>query len=317
MTITATGIVQNQTASAYTCPSGQEYHETDNACWTKETRAPQRGTSCAANYDYDSTAKTCVRYTRTSNQPTNDDGSAASFSCPDGQEYHSTDNKCYLTKSPTRGTSCPAGYGGYNADTKKCYQETDDNPTISPGEKPTEDQKKAARDRVFADCKAAGGTDDECNKQADDARKKCENDANYSECMKKQNNIENGECEDGSTPNASTGKCANGEEPKTAGQDGTGKNCGEAETVLIQCEEEGVEAIGSVLRIAVTVLTVLIGIAAVGGLAWAAILYAKAEDSEGNTKESKELIRNIVIGLFLYGFLIAIINWLVPGGVIG
>ncbi len=97
------------------------------------------------------------------------------------------------------------------------------------------------------------------------------------------------------------------------------ENCGEAETVLIKCEKnaKGATAIASVLKLIINVLTVLIGIAAVGGIAWAAILYAKAEDNQSNVSEARTLIRNIVIGILLYGFLIAIVNWLVPGGIIG
>lgn len=105
--------------------------------------------------------------------------------------------------------------------------------------------------------------------------------------------------------------------PNVNGSSVNGK-CGQARVNLLDCgEEEGEVAINNVLKIFISVLSVGIGIAAVGGLAWASILYAKAQDNEGNTKESKELIRNIVIGLFLYGFVVAIINWLVPGGVIG
>ena len=95
--------------------------------------------------------------------------------------------------------------------------------------------------------------------------------------------------------------------------------CGQAETVLIKCsrDTQGALAIATVLRIAVNILSVIIGVAAVGGLAWASVLYAKAQDNSGNVSEARELIRNIVIGILLYGFLVAIVNWLVPGGVIG
>lgn len=105
--------------------------------------------------------------------------------------------------------------------------------------------------------------------------------------------------------------------PNVKGSSVDGK-CGTARVNLLDCgEETGNVAINNVLKIFINVLSVGIGVAAVAGLAWASILYSKAEDSEGNTKEAKDLIRNIVIGLLLYGFLIAIINWLVPGGVIG
>jgi hypothetical protein len=94
--------------------------------------------------------------------------------------------------------------------------------------------------------------------------------------------------------------------------------CGGTKTQLISCDSEaGVGAIGELIRIAVTVMTVLIGIVATGGIAYAAILYAGARDNQSQVSEAMVIIRNIVIGLILYGFTIAIINWLVPGGVIG
>ncbi len=95
--------------------------------------------------------------------------------------------------------------------------------------------------------------------------------------------------------------------------------CGEgARTNLIRCEDEGgAAAFNNVLRIFVIVLSFGVGIAAVGGLAFSAIQYAQASDNEGQVSAARERIRNIVIGIFLYGFLVAIVNWLMPGGIIG
>lgn len=96
------------------------------------------------------------------------------------------------------------------------------------------------------------------------------------------------------------------------------ESCGGTKTQLIACDgEAGVAAIGDLIRIAVTVLTVLIGIVATGGIAYAAILYASARDNQSKVSEALTIIRNIVIGIALYGFMVAIINWLIPGGVIG
>ena len=92
------------------------------------------------------------------------------------------------------------------------------------------------------------------------------------------------------------------------------EKCGKARTNLIACNGTGAEALNGVLKIVISVLTVLVGIAAVGGLAWASILYAKATDNQASVSEARGLIQNIVIGLFLYVFLLAIVNFLVPGG---
>lgn len=94
--------------------------------------------------------------------------------------------------------------------------------------------------------------------------------------------------------------------------------CGDTKTQIIACDgKSGVAAINDLIKIAITVLTVLIGIVATGGIAYAAVLYASARDNQGQVTQSITIIRNIVIGLVLYGFTIVIINWLIPGGVIG
>lgn len=123
---------------------------------------------------------------------------------------------------------------------------------------------------------------------------------------------------------AAKDKQANGQTPATGGnnpQNGgtqnTGK-CGGAKTEIISCDEgAGVGAIGSIIKIAIMVLTILIGIVAVGGITYAAILYASSRDNQGQVQQAIGIIRNVVIGLVMYGLSIAIVNWLVPGGVIG
>lgn len=329
-------------SSAYTCPNGQEFHTSDNACWTKDTKQPQKGTSCQGGYDYDSGSKTCVKYTRTNAQPKNEDGSTATLSCPSGQEYHTSDNKCW-TKDTKPGTSerdCTGSGWNYNATEKRCvkYTESSDNPTISKDYYATycesnfpQDTDACEQGQANGDCTGfanqaqkdacqegvasnlCGVSDGTGTANSADARAECY--SGVKECLANGGSTE--------AQKSCLGKVSGVDKKDLkkdgflVGSDGTGINCGEAETVLIKCDGKGVEAIGNVLKIVITVMTTLIGIAAVGGLAWASILYAKAEDSEGNTKEAKELIRNIVIGLLLYGFLVAIVNWLVPGGVIG
>lgn len=96
------------------------------------------------------------------------------------------------------------------------------------------------------------------------------------------------------------------------------ESCGGTKTQFIACDSEsGVGAINDLIRIAVVVLSTLIGVVATGGIAYAAIQYASARDNKAKVEESMTIIRNIVIGLLLYVFTVAIINWLVPGGVIG
>lgn len=95
-------------------------------------------------------------------------------------------------------------------------------------------------------------------------------------------------------------------------------DCGGTKTQFIACDSDsGVGAINDLIRIAVIVLSTLIGIAAVGGLVYGAVLYTSARDNQGQVESALTIIRNIVIGLMLYGFTLAILNWLLPGSVIG
>lgn len=101
----------------------------------------------------------------------------------------------------------------------------------------------------------------------------------------------------------------------TPASENTGE-CGKARTNIISCEGEGSAAIGDVLKQAIVVLTTIIGVVATAGIVYAAILYASAQDNAGQVSKAKTIIMDVAIGLFLYGFMIVIINWLVPGGVI-
>jgi len=96
-----------------------------------------------------------------------------------------------------------------------------------------------------------------------------------------------------------------------------GGTCGTTKTQLISCSSTtGTGTIGSLISIAVSVMTILIGIVAVGSLAYAGIIYASARDSQERVSQARGIIRNVILGLLLYGFTIAIINWLIPGSVI-
>ncbi len=109
-----------------------------------------------------------------------------------------------------------------------------------------------------------------------------------------------------------------GSVPVYAATQTSSTTCGTTKTQLIGCSSKtGVGTITDLIKLAVNVMTVIIGIVATGGIAYAAIIYASARDDQNKVSEARAIIRNIVIGIVLYGFTIAIINWLIPGGVIG
>lgn len=106
--------------------------------------------------------------------------------------------------------------------------------------------------------------------------------------------------------------------PPSSTQSTQNSSCGTTKTQFIACDSKtGVGTINDLIRIVIIVLTIIIGLVAVAGIAYAAILYSSARDNQSQVSEAVTIIRNIVIGLVLYGFTIAIINWLLPGSVIG
>ncbi len=63
-------------------------------------------------------------------------------------------------------------------------------------------------------------------------------------------------------------------------------------------------------------LTVGIGVAATGGVVYGGFLYLTAQGNSGKTQKGVATIINALIGVLLYALAFAIINFLVPGGVL-
>ena len=64
-------------------------------------------------------------------------------------------------------------------------------------------------------------------------------------------------------------------------------------------------------------MTAGVGIAAVGALVYAGVLYASAEGKSDQVAKAKQIITNTVVGIVVYALMFLVVNWLVPGGVIG
>lgn len=65
----------------------------------------------------------------------------------------------------------------------------------------------------------------------------------------------------------------------------------------------------------VVVLTALVGIAAVLSIIIAGIQYSSSADDPGTVTKAKQRIFNTILGLVAYVFLLAFLNYLIPGGV--
>lgn len=65
----------------------------------------------------------------------------------------------------------------------------------------------------------------------------------------------------------------------------------------------------------IRMLSALVGVAAVIGLVIGGIRYSSSGGDPGQAAAAKKQIRNVIIALLAYLFLLAGLNWLVPGGV--
>ena len=97
-------------------------------------------------------------------------------------------------------------------------------------------------------------------------------------------------------------------------------DCAGVKTAIINCDNVGNTSakdsgVWKILLLILNIMTAGIGILAIGGIAYGAVLYASAGDKPEQTKKAMEIIRNVVIGLIAYGLMFIVINYLVPGGV--
>lgn len=100
-----------------------------------------------------------------------------------------------------------------------------------------------------------------------------------------------------------------------------GVNGCETETAIIKCtnvnqSKTGVENTGvwSLLTGAIKFLSIGVGVAAVGGIVYAAILYTSAGGNAEQLKKAMGMITNTVIGVIAYALMFSLLNFLIPGG---
>ena len=82
------------------------------------------------------------------------------------------------------------------------------------------------------------------------------------------------------------------------------------QTALFGCYSGG---IWGILGIAVDVLTIAIGAAAVIGIIISGIQYATASGDPAMVTKAKNRMLQIVLGIVVYGIFYAFLRWLLPG----
>lgn len=92
-------------------------------------------------------------------------------------------------------------------------------------------------------------------------------------------------------------------------------NCGGVETSLINCDP-GTNGVWGLLLFVVNLLSAGVGLVAIGGIVYASILYTSAKGAVDQVKRAIKIIINVATGLALYALMYALINFLVPGGLL-
>lgn len=100
------------------------------------------------------------------------------------------------------------------------------------------------------------------------------------------------------------------------GGSGEGAECATAVLPASLCADDGSGIMG-LLGLIVSILAAGVGIVAVGGLVYAAILYTSAADDAAQTKKAKDMIANVVIGIVAFALMWAFLQFIIPGGVFG
>lgn len=97
--------------------------------------------------------------------------------------------------------------------------------------------------------------------------------------------------------------------------------CGDVKTSIIKgsaicdADDEDGGMIFAILKEILKFLTAGIGIAAVGGIGYGALLYTTAESKPEQTKKAIGIITNVVIGIAAYALMYVFLNFLIPGGI--
>lgn len=98
--------------------------------------------------------------------------------------------------------------------------------------------------------------------------------------------------------------------------------CGGVVTSIIACEQTGGKDAGTnntgiwgLLVTAINILTAGIGIVAVAGIVYGAVLYTTAGDKASQVTQAKTVIFEVAVGLVMYALMFSFLNFIIPGGV--
>jgi len=98
------------------------------------------------------------------------------------------------------------------------------------------------------------------------------------------------------------------------------KGC-ETDTAIISCNNvsgaTGLQATGvwSLLLTVINIMTAGVGVLALAGIIYGAVLYTSAGGNPEQVKKARTIFTNVVIGVIAFAAMYTLLNFLVPGGV--
>lgn len=75
--------------------------------------------------------------------------------------------------------------------------------------------------------------------------------------------------------------------------------------------------VSDILKLILNIVVYGLGAAAVLGVIIAGIMYMTARDNEAQVAKAKTRLFEVVIGLVAWAVMFAVLNWLIPGGLVG
>lgn len=101
----------------------------------------------------------------------------------------------------------------------------------------------------------------------------------------------------------------------------TTKRCAGADTSVISCKDNDSSTdisetgLWSLLLIAINILTAGVGVVALAGVVYGAVLYTSSAGNPETVKKARTVFTNVVIGVVSFAAMYTLLNFLIPGGV--
>lgn len=98
------------------------------------------------------------------------------------------------------------------------------------------------------------------------------------------------------------------------------QSCGGVQTAIVSCTQGGggkVENSGlwGILLIVINVMTAGVGVLALAGIVYGAVIYTSAGGSPEQIKKARTIFTNVVIGVLAFAGMYTLLQFIVPGGV--